>query len=315
MKKFIKILLIFIVSITLLFFFLSRGDLIDISDYPSYDQFAEKSITHSNDLDSISISIINTASAPSNKGMVIGGESLFEDYTISHSAILIQHPKGNILFDTGLGSKIDEQFLEMPSFLQPMLKYDFKESAVSQLKDSDIDIDSIFLSHLHWDHAGGVEDFIGAKVWTSKFDLDSAMLKDEGSLKSQLDDESIQWNFITYADIPYENFNQSFDLYKDGSIVLVPMPGHTTGSIGMFVNLNSGKRYFLTGDVTYGLAGFIKPAEKSFLLKNVIDKDNETLIHTILRVHYLMKQYPDLIVVPAHDSVVQAALAQYPETE
>ena len=312
MKKFVKIFTISLVIITLLFFFLSRGDLIEISDYPSYNQFADKSLTSPNN---ISISIIDTASAPSNKGVVIGGESLFEDYTISHSAILIQHPKGNILFDTGLGRKIDEQFLEMPSFLQPMLKYDFKESAVSQLKNSGINIDSIFLSHLHWDHAGGVEDFIGAKVWTSKFDLDSAMLKDEGSLKSQLDDDAIHWNFITYDDVPYENFNQSFDLYKDGSIVLVPMPGHTTGSMGMFVNLNNGKRYFLTGDVTYGLAGFSKPAEKSFFLKNVIDKDNETLIHTILRVHYLMKKYPNLVVVPAHDSIVQAALAQYPETE
>jgi glyoxylase-like metal-dependent hydrolase (beta-lactamase superfamily II) len=315
MKSFIKILIVFLVTISILFFFLSRGDLIEISDYPSYDNFVEKQLTPSDDLDNISISVIDTASAPSKKGMVIGGESMFEDYTISHSAILIQHPKGNILFDTGLGNQIDEQFLQMPSFLIPMLKYDFKESAASQLKDSGINIDNIFLSHLHWDHAGGVEDFIGAQVWTSKFDLDSAMLKDEGSLKSQLDENRLLWNFIEYGDGSYENFPESFDFYRDGSIVLVPMPGHTTGSIGMFVNLNNGKRYFLTGDVTYGLAGFSKPAEKSFILKNAIDKDNETLIHTILRVHYLMKKYPDLIVVPAHDSVVQAMLAQYPEVE
>lgn len=300
---------------TLLFFVLSRGDLIDINDHPSYHQFSTKAEITTGNWTDVSISIIDTATAPSKKGMVIGGESLFDDYTISHSAILIQHPKGDVLFDTGLGSKIDEQFLQMPSFLQPMLAYEFKESAVSQLKGSNITIDNIFLSHLHWDHAGGVEDFLGAQVWTSKIDLDSALLKDEGSLKSQLDDENILWNYIRYTDGAYENFDESFDLYQDGSIVLVPMPGHTSGSMGMFVNLANGKRYFLTGDVTYGLEGFTKPTEKSFLLKHAIDKDNQTLIQTILRVHYLMKQYPELIVVPAHDAVVQAKLAQYPEFE
>ncbi len=315
MKKLFRRLIILAVIVIVAFFFLSRGDLIDVDDYLSYKKFVTKSFEPSVDGSKISISIIDTASAPSKKGMVIGGESLFEDYIISHSAILIQHPQGNILFDTGLGSHIDEQFLEMPSFLRPMLKYNFKESVVSQLKGSGINIGNIILSHLHWDHAGGVEDFIGSQVWTSKHDLESAMLKDEGSLKSQLDDNNILWNFVEYNDGSYENFTASLDFYKDGSVVLVPLPGHTSGSIGMFVNSSTGKRYFFTGDATYGLAGFTKPTEKSFLLKYAIDKDHETLIQTILKVHYLMREYPELVVVPAHDSVMQARLAQYPAVE
>ena len=40
------------------------------------------------------------------------------------------------------------------------------------------------------------------------------------------------------------------DLFDDGSVVFVPLPGHTGGSNGMFVNLRSGKRFFFMGDLT-----------------------------------------------------------------
>ncbi len=312
MRKFLKILSIILGIIVISYFILSHLDLIDVDDYATYNNFKKDSrLEHPEQFQATSLAIINTATAPAKQGMAIGGESIFKDYTISHSAILIRHEKGNVFFDTGLGEHIDEQFKEMPGLLQPLLKFNFNKSALDQVSNKIEHPDNIILSHLHWDHAGGIEDFPDSEIWTSKLDLDTAMVADNGSLKSQLDSKSIKWNFIDYNDIAYENFPKSFDFYGDGSLVLVPMPGHTPGSLGLFVNLQSGKRYLLTGDVTYGLLGFTKPAEKSFLLKYAIDTDREVLIQTILRVHYLMKQYPDLIVVPAHDSEVQNSLPQF----
>src|SRR5262249_38058217 len=51
-------------------------------------------------------------------------------------------------------------------------------------------------------------------------------------------------------------------LENDGSVALAPLPGHTTGSTGVFVNLRSGKRYLFTGDLTWALEGFKLPAER-----------------------------------------------------
>src|SRR5262245_32060526 len=48
----------------------------------------------------------------------------------------------------------------------------------------------------------------------------------------------------------YENFDRSRDLFRDGRIVLVPLPEGNGQSVGAFVNLLSGKRFFFAPAVT-----------------------------------------------------------------
>jgi len=47
----------------------------------------------------------------------------------------------------------------------------------------------------------------------------------------------------------YMGLTQSRDLYGDGSIVIVPAPGHTPGSVVVFVTLPGGARYAFVGDL------------------------------------------------------------------
>ena len=312
MKKFFKILIAILVIIIIAYFILSRGDVIDVSDNPVYNQFHQDSHLHETEkFKGVSVSIIKTATAESKAGLVIGGESLLDTFEISHNAILIRHPKGNILFDTGLGNHIKQQFEDIPALLHPVLAYSFIKSAQKTLEPAHIDIAKIIISHFHWDHVGGVKDFPDADILVDQVDYERAKEGKDGAVLSQINGKNIHWRFISFTNTPYENFEQSFDVYGDDSLIIVPLPGHTHGSIGLFVNTEAGIRYFLTGDATYSLLGFTKPAEKSFLLKNVLDLDHKTLIQTILKVHYLMLQYPDLIVVPAHDAKLQNTLPQF----
>ena len=48
----------------------------------------------------------------------------------------------------------------------------------------------------------------------------------------------------------YENFDRSRDLFGDGRIILVPLPEENGRTVGAFVNLLSGKRYFFAPAVT-----------------------------------------------------------------
>ncbi len=48
-------------------------------------------------------------------------------------------------------------------------------------------------------------------------------------------------------------FDESLDLFGDGRLVLVPLPGHTPGSVGLFVTLDSGRRLFFSGDTSWRL--------------------------------------------------------------
>lgn len=312
MKKFLNILLISIIFLIIIYFILSRGDVIDTSDYPVFNQFHQDNHLHEKEkFKGISVSIIRTATAESKLGLVVGGESLFTPFEISHNAILIRHPKGNVLFDTGLGNNIKQQFKDIPALLHPILSYSFIKSAQRTLEQAHVNIKNIIISHFHWDHVGGVKDFPDAEILVDKLDYQRAKEGKDGAVLSQINGDNINWTFIPFTDTPYENFDKSFDVYGDDSLIIVPLPGHTHGSIGLFVNTETGKRYFLTGDATYSLLGFTKPAEKSFLLKNVLDLDHKTLIQTILKVYYLMQQYPELIVVPAHDAKLQKTLPQF----
>src|SRR5262249_44626100 len=113
----------------------------------------------------------------------------------------------------------------------------------------------------------------------------------------------------------YEDFDRSFDLFGDGTVVLVPLPGHTPGSIGMFVNLRSGKRFFFTGDLTWALEGIQLPAERPWTSRMLVDRDPELVRRSILKVYQLTKRYPDLVIVPAHDRRVHDLIAAFPDAE
>jgi hypothetical protein len=54
---------------------------------------------------------------------------------------------------------------------------------------------------------------------------------------------------IKFCSAKYETFGQSFDMFGDGRIILVPLPGGDRKAVGVFVNLVSGKRYFLAPSV------------------------------------------------------------------
>ena len=97
-------------------------------------------------------------------------------------------------------------------------------------------------------------------------------------------------------------------MFRDGSIVLVPFSGHAPGAIGMFVNLKSGKRVFLSGDTTWTLEGFQIPAHKFWVSSLLVDHDKNETERAILKVHRLMQEYPGMVIVPTHDDKAQSAV-------
>jgi glyoxylase-like metal-dependent hydrolase (beta-lactamase superfamily II) len=62
---------------------------------------------------------------------------------------------------------------------------------------------------------------------------------------------------------PYLGFPTSHDVYGDGSIVAVPAPGHTPGSVIIFVTLYNETRYALVGDLVWQLGGITLREERS----------------------------------------------------
>lgn len=260
-------------------------------------------------------SILQTGEAKTIEAFVIEGGSVFKMITVSHSSFYIQHPKGNFLFDTGLGNNIQEQFSLFPFYLKLLMEYKLIETAKSQLERNGVNPDSIsdvFFSHLHWDHASGLKDFPNANIHSVKEELNHAKIE-LGYIPSQYEGDGVKWRHIQFEEKPYASYQKSLDWFGDGTAVFVPMKGHSEGSVGLFLHTENGDVYFLTGDIVWRRDGFFERKHKPRGARWIVDYDVPTLGEEISRVHNLILENPNLTVIPAHDFDAQVSLGFYPK--
>jgi glyoxylase-like metal-dependent hydrolase (beta-lactamase superfamily II) len=104
---------------------------------------------------------------------------------------------------------------------------------------------------------------------------------------------------LRFDPTPYETFGESADLYRDGSVIVVPLRGHTPGSVGIFVNLSPSRRLFYVGDSVDDDRGFEERVGKSLLLRD--SDDDMTLANQVVgRLSELHEKVPELAIIPAH---------------
>lgn len=268
----------------------------------------------------LSFSLIHTGYTDSPEAMVFRGGALLETHRTQHSGVLIRHPDGLLLIDGGLGAEAGEDLASMPAWLRPMFRFEDHRPARGQLVDAGIDPDSIarlVLTHMHWDHASALHDFPKARVVTTKAERDHALseaAEPPSFIKRQYEDIAEERYELARFDGPaYEGFERSQDLFGDGAVVLVPMAGHTPGALGVFLNLSSERRYFFVGDTVWSAKAIAALAEKMPVARWLADSDAEGVRGQVARLHRLQARLPKLVIVPAHDAAVHAALPVFPK--
>ncbi|BBM86686.1 MBL fold metallo-hydrolase [Candidatus Uabimicrobium amorphum] len=292
--------------------YISCSGAIDTRKYHR-DTFTQATTSATTD---VSIAFIHTGNTFSSESMIFDGGRTFCSHETVFVAVLVKHPQGTFLFDTGLGENIDEQFADNCCFHQMILSYNKTQAASTQLASHDMDIKMIIPSHLHWDHASGIVDFPHAQVWIQKNELLWAKsMFPPHVLPKQIHPRTINWKLFSFQDIPYENFTRSLDIFDDGSVILVPLEGHSPGSVGMFVNFPSGRRMFFSGDTTWAIEGVEIPTQKAWLVRCLVkpDHDEEQTRNMIVKLHWLSKKYPHLEIIPAHDGKVYKKYSSFPK--
>lgn len=266
----------------------------------------------------VGFAVVSTGTLTVRQGLLFAGGDFFATVPNNYAGVLVKHRDTLLLFDTGLGRNVAEQYAaDMPRWRRPFFRYEEPVTpVVDQLADAGLGpVDRIVLSHAHWDHASGVPDFPGTPVWVSAEELGSIRNPTStlgGPWPSQVSSPDIAWATIDFDDPPFEGFERSADLFDDGTVVLVPMYGHTPGSVGMFVRVDSGARYFFVGDVVWTAAALAEGRPKHVLTRASVDHDVEATQRTIEQIREVMRRDPELVVVPAHDGVVQRSLGFFP---
>ncbi|MBO1198378.1 N-acyl homoserine lactonase family protein [Staphylococcus simiae] len=172
------------------------------------------------------------------------------------SVYLIEHPKGLILIDTGWHTDNRKHQLRNLSFQYPINKAELPENqAVNEqllkLGYQSSDIDFVLMSHMHCDHADGLRLVNDAQNILLSEEEYQAILKDKIHYLPH------EWKDINLNTFKFENTgigpkNKSFDLFGDGTIIMVWVPGHSKGLAATIIkNKNSNRFVLLASDSGY----------------------------------------------------------------
>jgi glyoxylase-like metal-dependent hydrolase (beta-lactamase superfamily II) len=231
------------------------------------------------------------------------GGSPWEKWDSVSNAVLIRHPQGDVLIDTGLGRTIESQLQAMPSLFRLATDLEQSQPAADRLNAAGYDskhLRFILLTHAHWDHVSGVPDFPGVPVLVTA--AEHRFIHDGGFPNAparSIDPRRFQeYGFDGAA---YLGFDESHDLYGDGSIVIVPAPGHTPGSVVVFVALPGGSRYAFVGDLVWQIKGLTQREERPWLEARVLGEDPAAVQQSMRRLSAIAARYPQITIVAAHD--------------
>ncbi|MGA0601979.1 N-acyl homoserine lactonase family protein [Caulobacter sp. KR2-114] len=203
---------------------------------------------------------------------------------------VIDHPKGLTLFDCGLHEGMlaaDDVYRGRLASQDMHVVMGPDETPAARMQALDFDpaaVTHIVLSHLHFDHAGGLHRFPNATVVVQRREWEAGF------------DEQLAARYglpRAYFDLghPVTLIDGEHDLFGDGALTLVPSYGHTPGHQSLRVRSEAGE-HLLVGDACYFCDVVRTRSFPSFADKAAMNASLDAL---------LALQGPDTVMVFGHD--------------
>jgi glyoxylase-like metal-dependent hydrolase (beta-lactamase superfamily II) len=160
------------------------------------------------------------------------------------TCFLIRHPKGDLLWDTGL----DDHYAVLKNgqnFFMGLTSHKVKTPLLIQLKKLGVtpkDIKFVGVSHLHEDHTGNLRSFPHSKILIQEEEKKAAF----SFFPSFYFFKFNHYKMLEKNMIPLKG---NHDVFGDGKVIILKMPGHTPGHQVLFVKLKNHRPFILAGDL------------------------------------------------------------------
>jgi glyoxylase-like metal-dependent hydrolase (beta-lactamase superfamily II) len=213
---------------------------------------------------------------------------------------LVEHPEGPFLIDAGEIARVHEYgYLPDNIFFNGAAKYEVKREdevdvQLAKLGYKVEQVKGIYLTHFHSDHVDGVYRFPKAKTFAAKEAYDFTLSSKGarfGYLKKNLP-EWFQPEVFEFTNGREDVFTSSKKLSADGSIVAVPMPGHSIGHTAYIVK-SENCRYIFSGDTTFN-SQTLNAGIPTVILNNADARESVRKLR-----EYALS--PDVVVLCSHD--------------
>ncbi len=243
-------------------------------------------------------------------------------------AVMEHSSAGIVLFDSGLSLRLFKHATSLPERLYRALlpvKISSNDTAAARLKSMGVsanDVKVVICSHFHADHVGGAADFPCARYVFMEEGYRQLLRRSRlartkaGFLPELLPDDFEQraWAVVPSqakqrGDRPLGEFEDGVDLFGDGSVMIIDLPGHAAGHMGALVRVSSGKQYLLAGDACWLETSYRNNLAPPGWVMRLIMEDKVRYLDTLAKLARLAQTNPDIQIVPCHCANTLHALA------
>ena len=213
------------------------------------------------------------------------------------SCYLIRHGDSYFLWDTGLPAAMKSKPLDAKMPMDATVTMTIVDQ-LAQIGVKPEQVSMIGISHYHFDHIGQAASFPGATLLIGKGDFDSLKAGAPGTDKTPL---------AAWIDGPAKSTPVSGDkdVFGDGSVVMLDLPGHTPGHHGLLVRLAGRGNVLLTGDVVHFRENYDSDGVPGF------NTDRAATLASIDRFKRLAQNLKATVIIQ-HDPRDIAKLAPFP---